>query len=546
LAERRVARDAGRVPDDHRTPRKHTGAAAALVGAGILGSRVLGLLRQSLIARYLGASVATDAWNAAFKIPNVLQNLFGEGALSAAFIPVYSRLVGQGRDDEADHMAGAVAAILALSIAVFVLLGVLAAPLLIYLIAPGFTGERREITVMLTRILFPGAGVLVMSAWCLGVLNSHRRFLISYTAPIAWNVVLIAALIRWGPLSDKAHVVTLLAWASVVGSVLQFAVQVPAVRAVAPGLRVALDTAGANVREVLRNFGPVFLSRGVVQISSYIDQFLTSFFPDGMVTVFSFATTLYVLPVSLFGGSISVAELPEMSRSAVDEHERGGALRPRLDAGLRRIAFLVVPSAVAFVAIGDVLTRLVFEHGKFTATDAVYTWAVLAGSAVGLLAGTLGRLYSSTYYALRDTRTPLRFAVVRVSLTAVLGALFGLAAPRLLGIDVRWGVAGLSASAGMAAWVEFALLRSRLNRRIGVTGLPARFVIRLWGLAVASAGLAVLVQHYTDSIGRFVSSLLVVAVYGFVYLGGAMMLDIPEARGLIGGVRRRFGTGRGR
>ena len=530
--------------EDHRAPRKHTGGAAALVGTGILGSRVLGLLRQSLIARFLGASVATDAWNAAFKIPNVLQNLFGEGALSAAFIPVYSRLLGQGRDDEAEHMAGAIAAILALSVAVFVLVGVLAAPLLIYVIAPGFTGERRALTVTLTRVLFPGAGVLVMSAWCLGVLNSHRRFLISYTAPIAWNVVLIAALLRWGPQADKSHVVTILAWASVVGSLLQFAVQLPAVRAVAPGLRVVLDTAGANVREVLGNFGPVFLSRGVVQISSYIDQFLTSFFPDGMVTVFSFATTLYVLPVSLFGGSISVAELPEMSRSTADEHERGGALRGRLDAGLRRIAFLVVPSAVAFIAIGDVLTRLVFEHGRFTATDAVYTWAVLAGSAVGLLAGTLGRLYSSTYYALGDTRTPLRFAVIRVSLTAVLGAVFGLALPRVLGINVRWGVAGLSASAGMAAWVEFVLLRSRLNRRIGVTGLPSRFVIRLWALAVASAALAVLVQYYTDPIGRFVSSLVVVAVYGIAYLGGAMALGIPEVRGILGGIRRRFGAGR--
>ncbi|HEY5219609.1 MAG TPA: murein biosynthesis integral membrane protein MurJ [Gemmatimonadaceae bacterium] len=525
---------------DHRAPRKHTGAAAALVATGILSSRILGLVRNSLIARYLGTSIAADAWNASFKIPNVLQNLFGEGALSAAFIPVYSRLLGEGHDDEAQRTAGAVAAILALSVAVFVLVGVLAAPVLIYAIAPGFTGERRTLTVALTRVLFPGAGLLVMSAWCLGVLNSHRKFLISYTAPIAWNVVLIAALLWWGRGNDKAHLVTLLAWASVVGSGLQFAVQLPAVRSVAPQLRVTLDLAGSHVREVLRNFGPVFMSRGVVQISSYIDQFLTSLFPNGMVTVFTFATTLYVLPVSLFGGSISVAELPEMSRTTVDDHERGGALRPRLDAGLRRIAFLVVPSAVAFVAIGDVLTRLIFEHGRFTATDAVYTWAVLAGSAVGLLAGTLGRLYSSTYYALRDTRTPLRFALVRVSLTAVLGAFFGLALPRILGINVRWGVAGLSASAGMSAWVEFTLLRSRLNRRIGVTGLQARFTIILWALAVASAALAVFVQRETESLNRFTASVLVIAVYGLAYLGGALALRVPEARGILGGIGRRF------
>jgi putative peptidoglycan lipid II flippase len=529
---------------DHRAPRKHTGAAAALVAAGMLGSRVLGLIRNSLIARYLGTTVAADAWTAAFKISNVLQNLLGEGALSAAFVPVYARLLGAGDDDEADRVAGAVAAILGLAITAFVLVGVLAAPLLIYAIAPGFTGERRDLTIELTRILFPGAGLLVLSAWCLGILNSHRRFLISYSAPIAWNVVLIATLVWWGGEPDKAAVVGRLAWASVVGSLLQFAVQIPAVRRLAPGLRLALASASANVREVLHNFGPAFVSRGVVQISSYIDQFLTSFLPNGMVAVFGFATTLYVLPVSLFGGSVSVAELPEMSRATVEQHETGGLLRPRLDAGLRRIAFLVVPSAVAFLTLGDVLTSVVFQHGHFTATDGVYTWGVLCGSAVGLLAGTLGRLYSSTYYALRDTRTPLRFATIRVALTTVLGVVFAFGVPRWFGLDRHWGAAGLSASAGAAAWVEFTLLRSRLNARIGPTGLPARFTITLWGLAVASAAVAVGVQTRTSHWGRMVGGIIVIAVYGAAYVGGAVLLRVPEAHGILSGFARRFRVGR--
>ncbi|MGH7689375.1 MAG: lipid II flippase MurJ, partial [Gemmatimonadaceae bacterium] len=425
-----------------------------------------------------------------------------------------------------------------------VLVGVLAAPWLIYAIAPGFTGDRRTLTIALTRILFPGAGLLVLSAWCLGILNSHRKFLVSYSAPIAWNVVLIAVLLWRGSLADKSNVVAELAWASVVGSFLQFAVQLPAVRRLVPRLRLALRCGGASVREVRRNFGPVLVSRGVVQISSYIDQFLTSFLPGGMVAIFGFATTLYVLPVSLFGQSISVAELPEMSRATIADHEAGDLLRPRLNAGLRRIAFLVVPSAVAFVAIGDVLTRVVFEHGHFTATDAVYTWAVLCGAAVGLLAGTLGRLYSSTYYALRDTRTPLRFAVVRVALTTVLGALFAFAVPRALGIDAHWGAAGLSASAGMAAWVEFVLLRSRLSARIGVTGLPGRFVITLWGLAVASAGIAIAVQRATVGWGRMAGGVLVIAVYGTAYLAGAVVLRVPEALGMIGGILRRVRVAR--
>ena len=175
-----------------------TGAAAALVAAGILASRLLGVVRQSLMARYLGATtgIAADAFMAAFKIPNLLQNLFGEGALSASFIPVYTNLLARDQRDEARRVAGAVAAILALVTSVLVLLGVLLAPYLIPVIAPGFTGAKRELTITLTRVLFPGAGLFVLGAWCLGVLNSHRKFFLSYAAPVLWNVAMIAALNR--------------------------------------------------------------------------------------------------------------------------------------------------------------------------------------------------------------------------------------------------------------------------------------------------------------------------------------------------------------
>jgi putative peptidoglycan lipid II flippase len=149
-------------------------------------------------------------------------------------------------------------------------------------------------------------------------------------------------------------------------------------------------------------------------------------------------------------------------------------------------------------------------------------------------------LYSSTYYALRDTRTPLRFAVVRVALTTVLGVVFAFGVPRALHLDAHWGAAGLSASAGMAAWVEFSLLRSTLNARIGVTGLPARFVITLWGLAVVSAALAVAVQRATGGWGRMTAGVVVIAVYGVAYIGGALVLRVPEVHGIIGGFARRM------
>ena len=378
-----------------------------MVAAGILLSRLTGLVRQRFFARYFGLeSDAADAFSAAFRIPNFLQNLFGEGALSASFIPVYAALVARGDRREADRVAGAVASLLALAVSLIVLVGVLATPLLIGAIAPGFSGAKRALTIEIVRVLFPGAGLLVLSAWCLGVLNSHHRFLLSYTAPVMWNAAMIATLVLYGH-EALPRLAVLLAWGSVVGSALQFAVQVPIVLRVAPDLRFAVDVASEHVRTVVRNFVPVFVSRGVVQLSAYIDTWLASRLPTGAVTGLSNATLLYTLPVSLFGMSVSAAELPAMAGAASVDPAGAEVVRRRLDAGLRQIAFFVVPSAMAFLALGDVIAAALFQSGRFRHTDAVYVWGILAGSAVGLLASTLGRLYSSTYYALRDTRTPL-------------------------------------------------------------------------------------------------------------------------------------------
>ncbi|HMA22410.1 MAG TPA: murein biosynthesis integral membrane protein MurJ, partial [Gemmatimonadaceae bacterium] len=402
--------DEGSGGDPVRPTVQRPRGAAAFVALGILASRVFGLVRQMLQARFLGTSAAADAFTAAFKIPNILQNLFGEGALSASFIPVYSRLLAEGEEEEAGRVAGAVAALLMLVVAVVVLVGVVATPALIPLISPGFDPERKRMTILLTRILFPGAGIFVISAWCLGILNSHRRYLLSYSAPVLWNVAMIGALLWFGKSQQPTDLASTLAWASVVGALLQFLIQVPTTLRLARHLQLSLDTTSEHVRTVSRNFGPAFVSRGVVQISGYIDVLLASLLPDGMVATLGYAQTVYVLPVSLFGMAVSAAELPEMSRAIGDHDQVSTYLRGRLGSGLRNIAFFVVPSAAAFLAFGDVIAALLFQRGRFTAADSNYAWGILAGSAVGLLATTMGRLYSSTYYALHDTRTPLRFA----------------------------------------------------------------------------------------------------------------------------------------
>jgi putative peptidoglycan lipid II flippase len=446
---------------------------------------------------------------------------------------VYAALVARGERREADRVAGAVASALGLVVAVLVLVGIVATPLLIDAVAPGFDGDKRELTIAIVRILFPGAGLLAMSAWCLGVLNSHRRFLLSYASGVVWNLAMIATLVAFGGGTALPRLAVLLAWGSVAGSALQFAVQLPVVFRVAPDLRLSLDTTSAHVRTIVRNFLPVFVSRGVVQLSAYVDALIASLLGTGAVTGLQNASTLYTLPVSLFGMSVSAAELPEMSAVASGDAAALAAVRARLDTGLRRIAYFVVPSAMAFLALGDVVVGALFQTGRFDRSDSLYVWGILAGSAVGLLASTLGRLYSSTYYALRDTRTPLRYAVLRVVLTTVLGYLFAIPLPRALGLASTWGAAGLTASAGMAGWVEMLLLRSTLNARIGVTGLPFAFVATLWGSAAAGAAAGWGLKLTLPAMHPIAIATVVLGAYGVIYIGATIALGVPEARAAV-------------
>jgi putative peptidoglycan lipid II flippase len=515
-----------------------TGRHAFLVGAGILISRIIGLVRQRIFGYYFGLSAAGDAFSVAFRIPNFLQNVFGEGALSASLIPVYARLLAEKKIKDATEVANAVFTLLTLTTALLVLAGVLLSPYLISVIAFGYTGEKRELTLNLVKIFFPGAGLLVMSAWCLGILNSHRRFFLSYTAPVVWNVAIIAALIffgrRTGGSLDRLAEYT--AWGSVAGSFLQFAIQLPTVVRSMGIIKPVFAFASESVKTVVRNFFPVFFSRGVVQISAFVDATLATLLGDGPAAALQYTQSLYTLPVSLFGMSVSAAELPAMSSAVGSTEEVASELRKRLNAGLKQIAVFIIPSSMGFLAFGDVMVGALYRTGKFGQNDVRFVWGTLAGAAVGLLASTLGRLYSSTYYALKDTKSPLKFAAIRVFLTIVLGYLFSVYVPPLLGIPIRWGAVGLTASAGLAGWVEFVLLRRKLNQRIGATGLPFSFVTKLWGAAILAAALGWGVKlglARVYPLHPIPAAAVILGPYGVAYFLLAAGLGVTEARAVM-------------
>jgi putative peptidoglycan lipid II flippase len=518
------------------------GRNAFLVAAGIFLSRIAGFVRERILAYYFGNTLVADAFRAALKIPNFLQILFGEGVLSASFIPVYARSQAQGQKEEAGRVAGAIFSLLAVITSLLVLAGVLATPWLIAVIAPGFDGEKRRLTIQLVRILFPGVGFLVLSSWCLGILNSHGKFFLSYASPVVWNAVVIASLIWYGGRADLSRLAVYGIWGSVAGSLLQLLIQLPVVLRLAPALRLGFGLADQSVRTVIRNFFPVFVSRGVVQLSAYVDTVLASPLPTGAVSALGYAQTIYILPVSLFGMAVSAAELPAMSSAMGNEEQVAGLLRARISASTRRIGFFVVPSAVAFLALGDVIAAAIYQTGKFHRSDSVWVWGILAGSAIGLVASTVGRLYSSAYYALRDTRTPLRYAVLRVVLTTVLGYLAAMPLPKLLGIDPKWGVAGLTASAGVAAWLEFVLLRRGMERRIGRMQFPVTYFAKLWLSAIVAAGLAWGIRLGLHPQQPQAAAALLLIPYALAYLGLTALLGIDQISSLARRLARKNQT----
>jgi putative peptidoglycan lipid II flippase len=522
---------------------KRTFGGALAVATGIFLSRVAGLVRDRAFAHYLGISAAAGAFRAALRIPNVLQNLFGEGVLSASFIPVYARLQAEGRHEDASRVARAVGTLLALVAALIALAGVIAAEPLVELLVPGFQGESRALTVTLVRILFPGVALLVLSAWCLGVLNSHRKFFLSYVSPVLWNTALIAAAILAGRrlAGHDAEIAYWLAIGAVIGSAAQFLVQLPSVIALLRGLRPSLAVRDPGVQQTLRAFVPILIGRGSVQLSGYIDQLIASFLGVGIVAAMANAQTLYLLPVSLFGMAVSAAELPEMSSATGSAEARAEHLQARLRSALRRVVFLVVPSAVAFIAIGGPIVALLFQSGRFTAADTIIVWTILAGSAIGLSAGTQGRLLTSAFYALGDPKPPLHAALVRVAFTSVLGWALALPLRDYFGYSAVWGAFGLTASAGFAAWIEFLLLNRWLAARIGKVPIPTRLGFGALAAAAVAGAAGYGASQLAVELGArsWMTAVAAIPVFGIVYLGIMTAARVPETRALTRLIRRR-------
>ena len=481
-----------------------------------------------MYAHYFGNKAAADAFRAALRIPNALRNLLGEGTLSASFIPVYAGL-NEKNKDTARALAGAILGLLLLASGILAVIGIAFAPAITAVVAQGFDGPRRELTTVLVRILFPMTGLMVVSAWCLGILNTHRRFFLPYAAPALWNIAGIAAMVgaaTWLsshalPPAEQLYRLSLaLAWGTVVGSVLQIAIQLPTCWRLLGGIPLRLSFAPEGVRHVITAWLPLVLGAGVAQLSGLVDTFLGSFTGEGGLASLGYAQLVQVLPISLFGVAVTAVALPDLARDAISE-TANEQLRTRIATGFRRIAYFVLPSAFALAAFGPQIIGALFQTGRFDADDTMLVGGVLAAYGIGLLGQSTVKLFASGFYAMRDTRTPVRIAIISLVISGVLSWFF----------MRRLGPAGIALGSSIGGTLNTVLHLYDLDRRIGT--ILQRADWQIVGVVVAAALIATLLgtgmSHLAAGWRPIPRGIVVLGIFGVAYGALTLAFRHPDA-----------------
>lgn len=427
--------------------------ALATVSGMTLLSRILGFVRDFVIARIFGAGMLTDAFFVAFKLPNLLRRLFAEGAFSQAFVPIFGEYMSKGDPTKARHLLDHVATLLFLAVLVVTLLGMAAAPLLVYISAPGFASDASKfaLTVELTRITFPYILFMSLVALSGGVLNTWSRFAVPAFTPVLLNLSFIGMALCAAPYFDQP--IMALGWAVFLGGILQLGFQVPSLQRIGMLPRFSLDWKDPGVRRILRLMGPAVLGVSVAQISLLINTIFASFLDTGSVSWLYYADRLMEFPAGMLGAALGTILLPSLSRyyasDSFDEYSR------LLDWGLRLTLLLAAPSALALAIIAVPLISTLFHHGAFTAIDVFKTRDALVAYSVGLLGMILVKVLAPGFYARQNVRTPVKIALFTLFVTQVLNiALIG------------WlKHAGLSLSIGLAACLNAALLYRGLRQQ---------------------------------------------------------------------------------
>lgn len=522
------------------SPRKGMGAGAALVSFATLCSRVLGLVREMLFASVFGSTAFGDAFEAAFRIPNLLRDLFAEGALSAAFVPTFAdTLENQGRD-AAIRLANVVLGTVLVVVGGLTVVGMACAPLLVDWIVPGFSEAKQALTIPVTRVLFPFLTLVSLSAVVMGQLNAQDRFGPPAFAPAMFNVVSIAAgTYVW--LSETSGEQALWIWAvgTTLGGAGQLLVQVPALRATGFRLRPALEWAHPGLRRIGRLMTPALAGLAATHVNILVSTYFASSEP-GALTWLKYGFRLIYLPIGIFGVAIATIATARLAQQAARrDHD---AMRGTLAEGLRLVAFLTLPSTVGLIVLREPVTRLLFEHGRFDASDTVAVGGAVLMYACGLYAYSGVKVVAPAFYALNRTRAPVVGAVAAMATHVTI----------CVTLAPTYGFRALAAGVAAGASVNFLLLLWLFRRAVGPVGLRA-VALQLVTVLLATLPCGAVAWWVSDLVGSLAGTdtvpgrLLQVGAAigggGLAYYLACRLLRVQELDELLVHVRRRFGRG---
>ncbi|MGC8811342.1 MAG: murein biosynthesis integral membrane protein MurJ [bacterium] len=447
--------------------------AASIVGAATLLSRIFGYGRDMVVALLFGAGSATDAFFVAFRIPNLLRRLVGEGALTASFIPVYSEYLNQKSKEESDELVNASFSILTVSLIIIAGLGIIFSPLIVKIMAYGFTKDAAKfhLTVLLTRIMFPYIFFIGLVALAMGVLNSWKHFTAPALAPVLLNIcIIISALLFHKFLAEP---IISLALGVITGGVAQLSFQIPFLLRQGIRWRFFLNFSHPGVRRIGMLMAPSVLGLGVTQLNVLVSTFLASYLPQGSVSYLYYADRLLEFPMGIFAIAIATAVLPTMSDQRAKNDIR--AMKETLAFSLRLTFLVIMPAMVGLIALRQPLINVLFQRGAFDAQATEMTAHALLFYALGLIFFAGVRIIVPAFYSLQDTKTPVKAASLALIANAVLGA--------WLMIPLKHG--GLALATSLAAGINLAFLIIKLRRKIGSIGSPQ--LIRAFGQSLAAS-----------------------------------------------------------
>jgi len=514
-------------------------------------SRILGLIRDQAQSYFFGAGLITDAYLAAFRVPNLLRDLFAEGALSSAFVPTFTSERRHHGAEAAWRLANRVITALILLLGALALVIVLFAPGILRVYVAGFEAEKMDLAVTMTRIVAPFLLFVALAAVAMGMLNACGRFFLPALAPASFNVAAIVSMLALVPVLPRIGLNAALALpiGAIVGGALQFLVQVPAMRREGFRFRPELALRDPALRRIGRLMLPATFGLAATQINILVDTVLASSY-EGAITWLQLAFRLMQLPLGLFGVAIGSAHLARVSRDAASGDL--GGMRKNLATALRAGAILSLPATAGLIALREPIVRLLFEHGRFDAHDTANTSAAVACYAIGLVGYTLTKTQVPTYYALGETRTPVKASATAVGFKIAASFVLIALLPRM-GLPA---FLGLALSTSLAAWLNCAFLARGLRRRVG--GLASFGVLStcfkmaglsaLMGLAVSWAYSALELWLPGPGLVGEVGRLGVAILFGMAFLtAGIRVLDLPEGRLVFDRLRlgRRTGKGRG-